>query len=267
MSWKVHDTDDVFAELRGLCSNVYRMYDPCEYRYYYDHDCETYECAVEDAAREYRRLLAHCEHQRQELAKLTRDEREERTMDERSMTEHDGVGSSITDELRKYIGRYDKADGTLYDIADRIDEQYYRTCRALDSAWSATSHEVLEQAVDELSDEWVKLPVDADGVPIRIGDELDVGFVARIVITDDEWPPYIYAYKETPNILSQHFCNEVSHHHEPTVEDLLREFAEKMNENIGMYMGEAIDADEWRDADRQTIAEYAAKLRLAKEDA
>lgn len=49
----------------------------------------------------------------------------------------------------------------------------------------------------------------------------------------------------------------------PTVEDVLREFADKMNENMGMYTGEAIDADEWRDADRQTIAEYAAKLRLA----
>jgi hypothetical protein len=46
---------------------------------------------------------------------------------------------------------------------------------------------------------------------------------------------------------------------------VLREFAEKMNENMGMYTGEAIDADEWRDADRQTIAEYAAKLRLAGE--
>lgn len=176
---------------------------------------------------------------------------------------------SITDELREwahgFTDLYVSNERQLLAIADRIDEQYDRTCMALDSAWSATSHAVLEQAIDELSDEYVKLPVDADGVPIRIGDELDVGFVARIVITDDEWPPYLYAYKETPHILSQHFCNEVSHHYEPTVENVLREFAEKMNENMGMYTGEAIDADEWRDADRQTIAEYAAKLRLAEE--
>lgn len=31
---------------------------------------------------------------------------------------------SITDELRKYIGRYDKADGTLLAIADRIDAEH-----------------------------------------------------------------------------------------------------------------------------------------------
>ena len=50
-----------------------------------------------------------------------------------------------------------------------------------------------------------------------------------------------------------------------TVEDVLREFAEKMNENLGMYRGEAIDADEWREADARTVEKYAAKLRLAED--
>lgn len=164
---------------------------------------------------------------------------------------------NITDELREWAGRslyYKERRDELTAIADRIDEQYSRTCRALDSAWSATSHEVLEQAIDELSDEWVQLPVDADGVPIHVGDEMDVGFVARIVITDDEWPPYLYAYKETPHILSQHFCNEVSHHHEPTVEDVLREFGDWYAHTKGGCDEDGI------------IAEYAAKLRLAGEN-
>lgn len=52
----------------------------------------------------------------------------------------------------------------------------------------------------------------------------------------------------------------------PTVEDVLREFAQEMNENLGMYTGEAIDADEWRKADERTIAEFAAKLRLAGDE-
>ena len=51
----------------------------------------------------------------------------------------------------------------------------------------------------------------------------------------------------------------------PTIEDVLREFAQEMNENLGMYTGEAIDADEWRKADEDTIAEYAAKLMLKEE--
>ena len=54
----------------------------------------------------------------------------------------------------------------------------------------------------------------------------------------------------------------------PTVEDVLREFAYEMNENLGMYTGEAIEADEWRDADAKTVEKFAAKLRLAEmEDA
>jgi hypothetical protein len=59
-----------------------------------------------------------------------------------------------------------------------------------------------------------------------------------------------------------HYPNDCHHYHEPTVEDVLREFAEKMSENISMYTSEAIDADEWRDADNKTIAKYAAKFRL-----
>ena len=46
----------------------------------------------------------------------------------------------------------------------------------------------------------------------------------------------------------------------------MREFAEKMNENLGLYTGEAIDADEWRSADAQTIAEYAKRLKLAESE-
>jgi predicted Ser/Thr protein kinase len=42
------------------------------------------------------------------------------------------------------------------------------------------------------------------------------------------------------------------HHHEPTVEDVLREFAAKLIERGELTNGGA-----------QTIAEYAAKLRLA----
>lgn len=96
MSWKVHDTDEVFAALRGLCSNSYRMYDPSEHRCYYDHDCDVYECAVEDAADEYERLVEHCAHQREQLAKLN-----ERWMNGERTEE--GAAMSITDELREFV--------------------------------------------------------------------------------------------------------------------------------------------------------------------
>lgn len=175
MSWKVHGTEEAFAALRGLCSNSYRMYDPSEYRYYYDHDCETYECAVEDAAREYARLLKHCKHQKQEIAKLmhyhikdgerTMDER--KTDDERTKTEQNGV---ITDELREYsktTTSFPAVFKELTDIADRIDERHRRDM--------ATAQQVgINEGEDAAMREgWVKLPVDADGVPIHVGDVME----------------------------------------------------------------------------------------------
>lgn len=107
------------------------------------------------------------------------------------------------------------------------------------------------------------LPKDADGEYIHVGDVMEypnggreeVRFMtlngAGWLVNEAGWLPV-----------------QLHHYHALTVEDVLREFAEKMNENMGMYTGEAIDADEWRDADAKTIAEYAKRLKLAEgEDA
>lgn len=175
---------------------------------------------------------------------------------------------SITDELRGYVQDWrdtpslmddlDRGDidGIFEDfirIADRIDEQHRR---GMATAQQVGYNEGEDAA---MRDGWAKLPVDADGVPIRIGDELDVGFVARIVITDDEWPPYLYAYKETPHILLQHFCSDVSHYHEPTVDDVLREIVRKCQPTYSK------DGSYTTGLTKEEFAEYAAKLRLAGE--
>lgn len=205
MSWKVHETDEVFAGLRGMCSNAYRMYDPCEYRYYYDHDCDVYECAVEDAAEEYERLLKHCEKQREELAAIKNPLGR---LKEAFMDNIDGgteveriegaskvrAGSSITDELMAVAARTECANGRceklyrgdLERIADRIDERYHRDM--------ATAQQVGYNEGEDaaMRDGWVKLPVDADGVLIRVGDEMEDGEnlparVRALMLTVDGW--------------------------------------------------------------------------------
>ena len=136
---------------------------------------------------------------------------------------------SITDELREwasanlsYKSRYD----TLIAIADRIDQVHEEAVAA------ARSNGVTEYG-SMVAREYVKLPVDADGVPIRIGDRMENGErVARIVITDDQWEPSVYLYK-LPNVLHEYFCNEVSHY-KPTVEDVLTEL-EGMRGNGATY--------------------------------
>ena len=172
MSFTMYGTDEVFSALRRQIADCFQ--------------------SIDDAAGKYARLLKHCEKQRDELAGLKDPERKERidrmkrmlsreegqAMEEQAGTEQNVA--RITDELREWARRYAYFEADVMAIADRIDEQYYRTCRALDSAWSATSHEVLEQAIDELSDEWVKLPVDADGVPIRVGDTIEIEHNGRV---------------------------------------------------------------------------------------
>lgn len=112
---------------------------------------------------------------------------------------------------------------------------------------------------------WIRLPVDADGEPIHVGDVMEERSghtfeVASIMVFGGSGNQLVFS--DARNFSSFREPHDLRHHHAPTVEDVLREFAQEMNENLGMYTGEAIDADEWRKADERTIAEYAAKLTL-----
>ena len=102
---------------------------------------------------------------------------------------------------------------------------------------------------------WMRLPVDADGVPIHVGDVME-----NIVC-----PPVhrevtgvgvecFYGWDEGNGRYSQFDVVCYRHHHTPTVEGLLREYAIKCEEagNSGPEV-------------KRLAAEYAAKLQL-KED-
>lgn len=148
---------------------------------------------------------------------------------------------SVTNELRKWAQVCGiKYDSKLYEIADNIDAAH------------RSALEKLAAQVDESEDGWVRLPVDADGVPIRPGDELvifetgehvrayDVELYddGRWLVCDDETMDSIH-----PDRLR---------HRAKTVEDVLWEFARE------------IDADAYGITDAK-VAEFAAKLRLVGE--
>ena len=113
--------------------------------------------------------------------------------------------------------------------------------------------------------------LDADKKPVRVGDKVDSDHYDDGTVTGIQFYEMSNGGIRTLiavrpggwDVPTWHTPDEYRHYHAPTVEDVLREFAQEMNENLGMYSGEAIDADEWRDADAKTIDEYAAKLRLA----
>ncbi len=167
---------------------------------------------------------------------------------------------SITDELRKIATKTECANGRceklyrgdLEHIADRIDAEHERQCaeswmRGHD-AWAAIDRS------DEMAEHgWIRLPKDADGVPIRVGD----------VLTDGEYKFKVFelaAFGDGSWSIRNEDGNawaacDVTHHHEPTVEDVLREFASAYD-RIG---GE----DDEHQKYLNLIAEFAAKLRLA----
>ena len=182
-----------------------------------------------------------------------------------NLREYALTAASICSTTRAVLAGY--IDGIERDVAELTDER-----DLLKTQWEAgvDFDQRLEACADNREDvtlwgvDYTALPVDADGVPIRIGDVME-----NIVC-----PPVhrevtgvgvecFYGWDDGNGRYSQFGANCYRHHHAPTVEDVLREFAQEMNENLGMYTGEAIDADEWRKADERTIAEYAAKLRLA----
>lgn len=167
---------------------------------------------------------------------------------------------SITDELREFAPHVDPGKvalagwkDALLAIADHIDAAH------------RSALEKLAAQLDESKDGWVRLPEDADGVPIHLGDDVtsdyhESGTVVGVqlivnanghVITTIAVRPHGW---DTPTWYDP---EGYRHYLAPTVEDVLREFADRVC-NSGHQWG--LDAAD-------TIAEFAAKLRLAGEDA
>ena len=166
---------------------------------------------------------------------------------------------SITDELREYADRFNNSHDAwsgigddLLAIADRIDAEFAK-------AAYTDARAMLPEMAAYMNDEdlaecgLVRLPTDADGVPIRIGDLMgpDGRKVVRVTLCEDGrhrgW------FEPLPGLMHEFYCDEVSHHHAPTTEDVLREF---------------LDAcDGQNDGFRSSlVAEYAKRLTI-KEDA
>lgn len=159
---------------------------------------------------------------------------------------------SITNELRTYVGLSDGAvQRSIHAIADRIDTEYEKAIRELNNLANAS----------------VLLPLDADGVPIHIGDVMEnlredleprlhhrfkvYGIHYRdceqmCSLTEDGYPTILYR------------ANECRHYHAPTVEDLLLEACKVYH---GLMIESMSDVAHDMHAPSEIIAEYAAKLR------
>ena len=166
---------------------------------------------------------------------------------------------AITDELREYARHYSVAgsskDKTLTAIADRIDAEHEADVSTACRLAAGLDNDALAKRG------YIKLPVDADGVPIHIGDYLHCdetgrdfpcrGYCCSVGKNGErQWTVECSydAYSGTSEYVSARRC-----HHASTVEDVLREFADAMSNTNPLDVP-------------ARIAEYAAKLRLAGDD-
>lgn len=122
---------------------------------------------------------------------------------------------------------------------------------------------MLQELVDEYDDTDMELPKDADGEYIRIGD--------TVVEINGTSPFKVMSLTYYENRVDVSACGcdpRLLRHVNPrTIEEVLADFAQEMNENLGMYTSEAIDAYELRDANSETVKKYAAEIREIMEDA
>lgn len=182
-----------------------------------------------------------------------------------------GVGGramSITDELREWVMENTTNNvftcyplkhevcGTkerLLDIADRIDAEHERGMADAYLNGTPTDEQMAELG-------WVRLPKDADGELIRVGDAVkpfgyESGTVASVEIHDDG-NAFVGVLPYGCDVPTVHNAVEVFHYRASTVEDVLREFALACEDagNAGPEVA-------------RIAAGYAAKLKLAEEDA
>jgi hypothetical protein len=106
----------------------------------------------------------------------------------------------------------------------------------------------------------MRLPKDTDGIPIRVGDIMEWEADGETFCVLGVGSNILFYTEDGKN--ARWTVASSKRRHKVTVKGLLAEFSQKMNENMGMYTSEAIDADEWRSLDERTIEEYAAKLQL-----
>lgn len=169
---------------------------------------------------------------------------------------------SIADELREYANtRISPNKGMLTAIADRIDAEHERAVTV------AHSNGITEYG-SMVAREFVKLPKDADGEYIHVGDVMRFGSAERDLTVLGFGVPDVDGNDYGVFVLggddyTWYNASFLRHHKPPTVEDVLREMHAEIDEVTALYVGEVIDSDE-RDRDEARIfAKYAAKLRLA----
>ena len=152
------------------------------------------------------------------------------------------------------VGYIDGIEREVEELRDRD----YRNGRE-DAKGAVEFADRLKAAVDKREDvtlfgiDYTALPIDADGEPIHAMDMLD-GYGKTIEVVEMRYgrSGWVLISRDGNGYAD---CAAFTHHHAPTVEDVLAEFASDISDVLG--------GDDFRlDDSDELFAEYAAKLAL-----
>ena len=117
------------------------------------------------------------------------------------------------------------ADINSTEIIDHLDEigKFVIHSEWLDS-WHKAFNRELGNLEREISERYMPLPVDADGVPIQVGDELYNGEVIAFGGLAEGGVVFVHRGFMNGNYILEAFASNVTRHVKPrTIEDVLRE--------------------------------------------
>ena len=169
------------------------------------------------------------------------------------------------DRLREYVrgNCATENERAILRIADAIEREVEDNARF--RAEAEPFHDRLCEAAEAREDvtlwgvDYTALPVDAEGVPIHVGDVMEWPdcSTAEVVGVGDG----TFFYVEGGEDAAEWSCaSDKVHHRAPTVEDVLREFADEV---WNRYCNGTTASDS---GVRELEAEYAAKLTLAGDE-
>ena len=133
------------------------------------------------------------------------------------------------------------------------DEWYQSLCVDIPEELLASCIDEIEK---ELKERYVLLPLDKDGVPIHVGDEMDCGehFGVQEVEGFIHGAVAFTVFDPQPARICTCHAHMTRHYHKPIVEDVLRDFAIACE-----------DAGNAGDAVERLISEYSERLQLKEE--
>ena len=132
---------------------------------------------------------------------------------------------------------------SLGKMRNYIDDNFSPQCKP----WYE-GQEIADEIQDEIESRFMPMPLDADGVPIRVGDEMENGEY-RGKVTDMSWDGHFWHVYHGSIAIAP--C-DYTHVKPRTVEDVLLDFLRE-SRNFNLKRDGEVD---------EAIAKYAAELRM-----